>query len=464
MNSRTHGPVIIGSGPSGMAAAVTLNSYGIRPLVIDDQEHWGGQIYRGVDHSTFPKGTIMGIDYWKGKESVTRAREADVEYWPNTTVWSIDRSLELAVLRRDRSLLLRASHIILATGAYERPVPVKGWTLPGVMGAGAGQILMKTSGLVPEESFGIAGKGPLIYLLALQYAKAGARPSFVLDYAHATDYRRALPQLPRALRAPSYLWKGASLLGSVRVMGIRRISGVREIECHGDGRLESVSYKRKGVAHTLPCSVLFLHQGVIPNLQLTRLLRCDHKWNELQQCWQPIVDENFQTSLEGVFAVGDGSGIVGVEAAKVAGQISALALMRGMGHIGNRDYRKATKHLKRVYRNRLIARTFIDTIYTPNASDLTPADDVIICRCEELLTKQVREAVGQGCVGPNQTKSFTRAGMGPCQGRMCGLAVAQTLATESHMPMQKQDYYRIRPPIKPITLDQLASVEDFENS
>jgi len=116
--------------------------------------------------------------------------------------------------------------------------------------------------------------------------------------------------------------------------------------------------------------------------------------------------------------------------------------------------------VRRAVASNLRIRPFLDALYRPKDANRMPADEVLVCRCEEVTAGAIRGYVGIGCAGPNQTKSFGRCGMGPCQGRMCGLTVTEVIAQARGVPPAEVGYFRIRPPIKPITLAELAATRD----
>jgi NAD(P)H-nitrite reductase large subunit len=114
--------------------------------------------------------------------------------------------------------------------------------------------------------------------------------------------------------------------------------------------------------------------------------------------------------------------------------------------------------LRREQAKHLAIRPFLDALFAPLVP--APADDAIVCRCEEITAGRVREAVSLGCLGANQLKAFTRAGMGPCQGRMCGATVCEVIADARGVPVETVEPYRLRFPTKPLTLGELASLHD----
>ena len=165
--------VIIGGGPAGLAAAATAAQNSVECLLIDEQASPGGQIYRATKTIPQQRAKLLGPDYQYGRRLVEQFNNSGAGYLPSTTLWNLNRQREIGILRNGQAALMRAKHVIIASGAMERPVPFPGWTLPGVMTAGAGQILLKSSGLVPDEGVVLAGTGPLLLLLAWQYQQAG---------------------------------------------------------------------------------------------------------------------------------------------------------------------------------------------------------------------------------------------------------------------------------------------------
>lgn len=452
--------VIVGAGPGGMACALDAARAGLDVLVLDENPMPGGQIYRSVGRSPLPEVGLLGDDYVRGADLVARFMRSGVRYWPETLVWQITSGLEISFTRRGETVAsgqIRARAVVIANGAYERPCPAPGWTLPGVMGVGAAQTLLKSSALLPDGAVVLAGSGPLMYLFAWQLIRANRAPAAILDTTPSRNYRRALADLPGALRAPADLFKGLGLLRAIRRSGIPHIRHVTQLSMEGDGRVESVRYTAGGRTSTLAARVVLLHQGVVPNVQLTRSVGCEHHWNEAQLCWHPSTDAWGETTVPNLFIAGDGAGIHGAVAARTAGELAALAVAHRLGASSRAARDEHAAPLRRQLGRYRAVRPFLDTLYRPADIFRRPADETIVCRCEEVRAGEVRAMAHLGCAGPNQTKSFSRCGMGPCQGRLCGLTVAELLAEAQARPVAEVGYYRIRPPIKPVSLGELAA-------
>jgi len=456
--------LVVGAGPAGLAAATTAAGLGVDTVLLDEQPAPGGQIYRAVTTTPMRERKVLGEDYWHGESLIGPFLASGARYVSNATVWAVSRftvdqpneAFEVAYSVGGEARLLSARYILLATGAQERPFPIPGWTLPGVITAGAAQILLKSAGIAPTGPTVLAGCGPLLYLIARQYLNAGVKIDALLDTTPPGGLSRALPHVFDFLRSP-YLGKGLALLRAVKA-AIPIVKGVTELHALGSDKLDSVRYVAGGRTCTLPAEQLLLHQGVVPNVNLSRAVGVEHVWNAALDCWEPKVDEWGATSLAGIVIAGDGAGIAGALAAEHRGRLAALGAAHVLGRIdvGHRDG-EARVHRDRLARD-VRGRMFFDALYKTAPSFRRPSGDVIVCRCEEVTAEQVRETVKLGCSGPNQMKSFLRCGMGPCQGRFCGLTVVEIIADECGVPVPDVGYYRLRFPIKPLTLGELATL------
>jgi NADPH-dependent 2,4-dienoyl-CoA reductase/sulfur reductase-like enzyme len=444
---------IIGAGPAGMAAATFTAELGLEAVLIDEQASPGGQIYRGIERSepNWP----LGPDYLAGRPLTAALRASRVEYRPATTLWHIDPDGTLYLESGGRTEMLMAQRIVLATGALERPVPLPGWTLPGVMGVGAAQILLKSGDLVPEGRAVLAGQGPLIYLFAAQLARAGTPPTALFETTPVENYFAAARCLDGCWPGRRMLGKGLGLILAVKRAGIPIRRGVRGLRAIGRGSLERIAWE----GGELAADHLFLHEGVIPNVQASLALQLRHEWDENQLCWRPALDPWGQTSLANIAIAGDGGGIAGAGAAQLSGRLVALDAALRRGHIGEAERDRRAVPIRAALRRELALRPFLDLLYRPARSVLAPAEDeVIACRCEEVSVGQIRQAARLGAQGPNQLKAFTRCGMGPCQGRICGPVVAAVIAEARGKPIAEIGTYRPRAPFKPITVGALADL------
>ena len=451
---------IVGAGPAGLAAASVCARAGLATVLFDEQFAPGGQIYRAIGATPVKDRAVLGPDYWHGEKLVGEFLSSGAQYVPGASVWSLTRELEIGVSVGGGSALTGAASVILATGALERPFPIPGWTLPGVMTVGAAQALLKSSGLLPRGHIVLAGTGPLLWLLASQYLAAGVSIDAILDTTPHKNRSRALPHLPGFLFSP-YFRKGLKLILAVRGK-VPIVPGVSELRAEGAGKVESISFRTTdGGGRTLPVDTLLLHQGVVPNVNLAMSVGVEHAWDDTQLCWSPRMDPNGGTSVPGVLIAGDGAGIAGGQAAAWRGALAAIAVVHAM-HPGRKI--AAEKIARTAIAQFTRGRRFLDALYRPEKAFRRPTGDTIVCRCEEVTAREIQDAIALGCPGPNQMKAFLRCGMGPCQGRLCGLTVTEMIAKGRGVSPQEVGYYRIRPPVKPITVGELAALPKSEEA
>jgi NADPH-dependent 2,4-dienoyl-CoA reductase/sulfur reductase-like enzyme len=322
------------------------------------------------------------------------------------------------------------------------------------------QVLLKSSALLPDVPFVLAGSGPLLYLLAAQCLAAGARPAAILDTTAKANEIAALRLLSSALMGQGwrYLLKGLALKRILKRSGVTMHRCVTGLRIEGSDRATGVSFLADGKAGYVDAAIVALHEGVIPAQQMARSIGCDFIWNEQQGCFVPVVDRWGNSSVDGILIAGDGAGISGAMAAEHDGQLAALETLRRLGRIDAARRDALAETGLRGRRAHTAIRRFLDRLYAPPQDILTPADDVLICRCEEITAGALRAVVGQGCQGPNQAKSFLRTGMGPCQGRLCGPTVSAVLAQARGVGMDEIGYFRVRPPLKPITVGEIADI------
>ena len=452
--------VIIGAGPAGLAAAVTADKYGLSTLLIDEQSAPGGQIYRSIEKALPENRDALGPDYFYGEKLLSDFRQANVDSMYETTVWDLDSKLKVGVLKDGHARQLRAKHVLIGAGAMERPVPIPGWTLPGVMSAAAADILFKSSDMLPEGPVVLAGSGPLLLLVACRMVDNGVKIAAMVETSGIKNYFRSLPFLPAALRASHYLSKGMSMRYKVRKARIPLYIGSSGLSVIGDQLAEGLRFTHRDKEYVVEASTVLLHEGVVPNLQFSRLVGCDHEWYAPQRYWRPVLDQWGNTSVDGISVAGDAGGIWGAKSSEYMGCLSALNVACRLKCITDTDRdKKAAPYFSAVKREMSI-RPFLDHVFPPAVQALVPPDDhTIVCRCEEVTAGQIREAVAIGARDPGQVKGHTRCGMGPCQGRMCGLTVAEIVAESAKINITEVGHLRVRAPLKPLTIEQLANLE-----
>lgn len=440
-----------------MAAAREAADAGLSVVILDEQPRAGGQIYRDCERAAKARGTILGGDYLKGLDLIEALEHPGITRVAGASVWQVEEQTRVAYTVDGVASLVTGKRLLVATGALERPMPIPGWTLPGVMTAGAAQILIKQFGMLLEDAV-LCGSGPLLYLVAAQMCRAGCPPKALVESQSAADRLAALRHGTGALKGWRMLAKGLGLLAEIRRAGVKRYQGATALSIKGDARAEHVCFRSGGQEHQLTCQNVLLHHGVVPNTQVTRSMGLSHDWNEAQRAFAPAKDEWGRSAADKVFVAGDGAGIGGADVAANAGRLAALEIAFDLGVLIRSERDRSAASIRRSLQRDLAARAFIDRAYPPYAEALAPADETIVCRCEEVTAGDIRRYAKLGCLGPNQAKAFGRSGMGPCQGRFCGLTVTELLSVSNGKTPEETGYYRIRPPIKPVTLNELAGI------
>ncbi|MBP1848112.1 NADPH-dependent 2,4-dienoyl-CoA reductase/sulfur reductase-like enzyme [Rhizobium petrolearium] len=457
----TYDVLIVGAGPAGMSAAVQLSRDGLAVAVVDEQPAPGGQIWRGVERNmSGPVSRALGADYRKGLALVEAFRASKAEYMPETQVWQIEEGWSVFLTSGGRARRVSARIVLLATGAQERPVPFPGWTLPGVMTVGAAQILLKSGGMLPEGRVWIAGAGPLPLLYATQALDLGGRLAGYLDTAGRPGLA-VLQKLPGAWRDLAGLAKGAGWLRALR-RKVDIVRDVKDLRAEGEGRLEHIEWSRHGKRQRVEADVLLVHEGVVPRIHETLALGCAHDWRAGQGYFAPRLGRWGEASRSGLFVAGDAGGIGGWSAAMVSGEIAALGIAARLGKGGDVEERRRQARLDDRRARALALRPLLDALYPPLRERLP--DETIVCRCEEVTAGTIRAVTRTSVPDPNAVKAATRCGMGPCQGRQCGYTVQALLAEVHGVPVGSVAFFNIRPPLKPITLAEIASLEDMETA
>ncbi|HSW16163.1 MAG TPA: NAD(P)/FAD-dependent oxidoreductase [Ramlibacter sp.] len=450
--------LIVGAGPAGLAAAIEARASGLNVALLDEQAAPGGQIYRGVDAANDKSRSVLGEDYAAGAALTRAFAESGAQLIAGAAVWNVGRDRQVNYLQQGANHALQARSIILASGAMERPFPVPGWTLPGVMGAGAAQILFKSAGALPSDPVVLAGCGPLLYLLASQYLAAGVKLKAVVHTTKTSAYLRAAHQLPGALRGWRDLRKGIGMLKHLASHQVPVYAGAEDFAIEGAEHAQAIRFIHRGRPHRIESALVLLHQGVVPNTQFSWALRAQHRWDDAQLCWVPETDAHGQIEDTAIYVAGDCRGIVGAKASASQGRLAAIAVASRLWPEAGKALQQRESTVRAELGRQLQIRPFLDALYRPADAHRMPTDDaVIVCRCEEVTAGQIRQYTELGCQGPNQTKAFGRCGMGPCQGRLCGLTVTELIAQGRGVSPQEVGYYRIRPPIKPVTLGELAA-------
>ncbi|MFS2203518.1 FAD-dependent oxidoreductase [Variovorax sp. Varisp36] len=449
-------PVIVGAGPAGVRAAQTLVAHGLRPVVIDEAPRAGGQIYRrppaGLAQRTAR--TLYGFESTRADavHAAFDALQGRIEHLGDSLVWNAqDHRLDVMHNPTRSNRRVPYSHLIAATGATDRVLPVPGWTLPGVYTLGGAQVALKFQGCAIGQRVVFMGTGPLLYLVAYQYAKAGVKVAAVLDTARLADQLAATPAM---LTQPAVFAKGVYYVGWLRAHGVALHSGVRPLRVLGDeqqSRVTGVAWQDGAEERTLACDAVGFGYALRSETQLADLLGCRFDYVPLHRAHLPVRDAAGRSSVEGVYLAGDGAGIMGADAAEWAGERAALALLADNGVAV--DTARAAELERRLHKLAGFRRGLERAFPVPQDWAAHAPDELVICRCENVTAGTLRQTVATaGADELNRLKALSRVGMGRCQGRMCGVAAAEILAHATQQPLQQVGRLRGQAPIKPIPI------------
>ncbi len=410
---------VAGGGPAGIAAACRAAEAGAKTALLDEGLAPGGQIWRAGPGAHPPASARRWLARLarSGARVVPRAAIADAD--PAGALWAEVDGRPLAVAWR---------RLVVATGARERFLPFPGWTLPGVFGVGAAQALLKSGWEVRGKRVAVAGTGPLLLPVAALLAARGAEVVLVAEQAPAAALRRFAGGL---WRRPGKLFDAARLRAGFLAAPYR--AGAWVSEAAGDGRVEEIAWTdgARGRLHRARCDVLCAAYGLVPNLELPRLLGCRIDRGLV------AVDASQETSVPNVYCAGEPTGIAGVEAALAEGEIAGLAVVR-----------TAVPAVLRRRRDRGRAWAAALAAAFPLRPELLALarPETVVCRCEDVRLGDLDPAWA-----PRQAKLASRAGMGPCQGRVCGPALAALTGRDGWEDGAP------RPPLKPVSLATLAA-------
>ncbi|MGW7327595.1 FAD/NAD(P)-dependent oxidoreductase [Streptomyces sp. NPDC054840] len=469
---------VVGAGPAGLAAAVTAARLGLRVILLDAGDRPGGQFYRhpapGLGAAR-PEALHHGWPEFATREAALRAHASAgrITYLPLHHVWAVapgeaagapdgypapDRAPATAPATEwtlhavaghasgEEATAVRARAVLIATGAYERQLPFPGWTLPGVVGAGGAQAMLKSGLVLPGKRVVVAGSGPLLLAVAGSLAAAGAIVPTVVEAAAYTAYAG---QVPALLRNPGKLVEAAGYGGGLARHHVRLLTRHAVTEAHGTDRVEAVTVARldrnwrplPGTARRIPCDALAVGHGLVPQLELATGLGCATR-RSADGTVALVLDAGQRTSVPGIWSAGETGGIGGAQLAMIEGELAAHSVAGAL---------PGARLVRRRARLRAFAGAMAAAHRPGEGWTGWLRDDAVVCRCEEVPAGRIREAADDlGARDARTVKLLTRAGMGWCQGRMCGPAVA-ALAGEDAAPDR-------RPLSCPVPLRHLAEL------
>jgi len=445
--------IVIGAGPAGLSAAVEADALGLSVMLIDEQDHAGGQVYRW-------NGVVP--DRGPGAAMRSRLAESGVRTAFGHRCWHVGADRSVRCIGPAGQIDFTTDALIVATGASERVTPVTGWTRPGVIGLAAATILLKSEGLLPGRNVVVAGCGPLLLFVAARIWAGGGRVAAIIDRNGPLDW---LACARAALTSPLLGAEGAAWAASVLMRRTPIYFNSRILSADGADALDSVtitSTDGSGAESVIRCDTLCYGDGLAPSTEMTRLLGAGHAFDAALGGWHVGTDVWCRTSVERVYACGDGAGIRGAAAAPIHGRIAALAAARDLGRLDEATFLARARRL--IDRSRRVSRFGRAMTGLTIAGLGAPLDigSETICRCESVSGREIEAAIEAGATSVNAVKAATRCGMGPCGGRYCTFSLARILAGRLGQPLDQVSPGTARPPLRPMPIGMLMG--DFAYS
>jgi len=443
--------LVIGGGAGGLAAASTAAEAGLTVTLIDERAKPGGQFFKQPgDSHRFAQRIAEDAQVTEGRARVERARRAGVEIVSGAEAWGAFAPMTVGVTTPEASLLFKPQRLIIATGAYERGLPVPGWTLPGVMTTGAAQTLLKIDGVLPGKRVLVCGNGPLNLQVALELARAGAEIVAIAELARRPAIANAGALLRMLTASFGLAAKGRAMLGELRQRGIPVLygQGLTGVE---PGLVASVGQRRFEV------DAVLMGYGFMPSNELLRALGCRHRFDAARGYLVTERSEDCETSLAGVFAVGDCCGLGGAPAAAEEGVIAGAAVTRVLGR--SVDEGKLANARTMLRKHRRFQDALWQVFAAPRAQVEHADRETIVCRCEDVTLGAIEVALSDGVPAIGEVKRRTRLGMGRCQGRYCAPMLGALLAERQGRVVDEAAFFAPRVPARPVSISDLVRVK-----
>lgn len=465
--------VIIGAGPAGMGAAIEAARAGASCILIDEGRFPGGQVYRKTSKEFQVKEKeLLTAEQTRGKKLHEELKEVSdkIKILTSTSVLGVWKNLEVMWSSNEASGVIEAEQIIIAIGAYERPVPFPGWTLPGVMTVGGVKSFIKTMFVKPGETALIAGTGPLLISTANKLHDIGVNVLAVLE---AGSPSWASPEFINQWGDADFAHDIAADLLELKQNNIPILFNHTVFNINGKDEAESVTYGAinpgnwkplEDTAKTVNADLIALGFGFVPNTELTELAECKHEFYP-GIGWTVIRDEWMQTNQQGIFAVGDGARISGAIIAEEEGRIAGIKAALNCDAINADEAEKRLEeHFLRIHSFEKFRKHLNEvSSVKPGLLELA-THKTLVCRCEEVHLSEVDKAITEGAGDLQSVKLFTRLGMGACQGKNCSPSMGMYLCEKLNKTAYQVGRINPRPPVKPVTLGALANMTITKDS
>ena len=461
--------VVLGAGPAGVAAANVASKEGAEVVIIDENSSAGGQIYRAPPNEFQPQNSFKSDEFREGEKQRNILENSDLTALFKHRVWSVSSDLVVSTVGPNGLSSWHARSLIIANGALERIIPFPGWTIPGVIGLAASTILLKSQYVLPGQSTVVAGCGPLLIAVANGIIKSGGKVSAIIDLNSKSDWIKAFPRL---FSRPDQLFKGMSWFANIMKAGIKLYGGHAVTNTKQVDNVLRISIAPINSAGSILDSknqkivegdCLAIGHGLFPSTEITRLLKAKHIYDPLKGGWVPLIDDDFRSSIPGVYIAGDATGISGAFSAVQKGRIAGMAAVRDLNVMSSQKYKaKIKSELIILKKNENFGKAAVRLMKFRPELIQTITSETIVCRCEDVFRSEIDEAIESGARDLNQLKAWTRCGMGPCQGRTCSEAIEAIL--ESKVGSRElAGQWTGRTPLRPVPIEQIIGKYTYED-
>ncbi len=446
---------IIGAGIGGLYTLKTIINTDLKIILIDENPKLGGQYLR---YSESKKN-----DKWETKtrkKGIELVKEFSKNNYKNLKIFTsstVGGIFDKKIVFDSNGIVhtVEADLIVIATGARETVVPFKGWTLPGVYTTGGIQVLLKSYNQIPEKEIIIAGTGPFLYAVAYELITHNIKPKEIIFENNFLDTIKSSISI---LKYPQKLLEGIVYLEEILRHMVKISYGWKIISAHGKDHLEEIKIKKGSKERTIKTKALAIGNGFVPNIELFQQLGCELFFDNELEMWLPKINDYYETSIKGVFSVGETNGIGGAEKSMEEGKFVGNYILYLKEKIDENKFKEIEKKHKKIKEKWRKYSILCKNMSEPPLNFYSELNsDTIICRCEDVKLKDLEEYLFSAKDSLDPLKMYARVGLGLCQGRTCG-PILQKIINSKFKKLPKP--FNVRPPVKPINIEDYTKGEN----